>query len=429
MTVLITICLLFFFLAFGMPIALALGVAGAIGLLMMGGPGLLFGVTQTTPYESVASFLMTTIPMFILMAEFMTASGVTKTMFYAAHKWLGHLPGGLGMATVFAGAGLAAVSGSSTASAATLASAAVPEMKRYGYQMPFALGTVSIAGTLAIMIPPSIILILYGILTETGVGDLLIAGIIPGLLTALGYIVTIYIWAKRRPEVAPRIPVRPSLTERLQSLKGIWPMMLLVILVIGSIYAGIVTPTEAGAVGSFLAFLIALSMRTLTVQKVFQALAHTVRSTAMILSIVIGAMIFGYFLTITQFTQNVILYVQTLEISRWVIFAFVVILYLILGFFLDQIAILILTLPITFPLVTSLGFDPVWFGIIVTKTVELGLVTPPVGMNVFVAAGAVGVKTTEAFRGVFWFVITELIILLILILLPGLSTWLPSKML
>lgn len=428
MTVLITIVLLFFFLAFGMPIALALGVAGVIGLLMLGGPGLLFGVAQTTPYESVANFLLTTIPMFILMAEFMTASGITKTLFHAAHKWLGHLPGGLGIATVFAGAGLAAVSGSSTASAATLSASAVPEMKRYGYQTSFALGTVSIAGTLAIMIPPSIVLILYGILTETGVGDLLIAGIIPGILTALGYIVTIYIWAKVKPEVAPRIPVRPSMKERLQSLKGIWPMMVLVIAVIGSIYAGLVTPTEAGAVGAFLAFLIALSMRTLNTQKVFQALSGTVRSTAMILTIVIGAMIFGYFLTITQFTQNLILYVQSLEISRWVIFAFVIILYLILGFFLDQIAILILTLPITFPLVTSLGFDPIWFGIIVTKTAEIGLVTPPVGMNVFVAAGAAGVRTAEAFKGVFWFVITDLMILLILILFPGLSTWLPSMM-
>lgn len=428
MTVIIAICLLFFFLAFGMPIALALGVAGAIGLLMVGGSDMFFGVVQTTPYESVASFLLTTVPMFILMAEFMTASGITKNMFYAAHKWLGHLPGGLGIATVFAGAGLAAVSGSSTASAATLAASAVPEMRRYGYQTPFALGTVSIAGTLAIMIPPSIVLILYGILTETGIGDLLIAGIIPGILTALGYMVTILIWAKRRPDVAPKIPVRPTLLERFQALKGIWPMLLLVVLVIGSIYTGMVTPTEAGAVGALFAFLIALSLRMLNAKKVLTALASTVRSTAMIMTIVIGAMIFGYFLTVTQFTQNLIMFVQGLEISKWVILAFVIIVYLILGMFLDQIAILILTLPITFPLITALGFDPIWFGIIVTKTAEIGLVTPPVGMNVFVAAGSAGVKTSEAFRGVAWFVVTDLIILMLLIFLPGLSTWLPGMM-
>ncbi len=211
MEVIVPIILLFCFLAFGMPIAFALGVSGMIGLWMVGGWDMLFGVSKTTPHESIANFLLVTVPMYILMAELMTAGGVTKDVFRVAHKWLGHLPGGLGIATVMSGAGLAAVSGSSTASAATLSTAAVPEMKRYGYRAEFALGTVSIAGTLSIMIPPSIVLIMYGILTETGIGSLFIAGIIPGLLTMLGYILTIVIWTKRNPEIAPRMNAVPSL--------------------------------------------------------------------------------------------------------------------------------------------------------------------------------------------------------------------------
>lgn len=422
------IVLLFLFLAFGMPIAFAMGVSGLVGLWLLGGWDMMLGIAKTTPHESVANFLLTTVPMYILMAEIMTSSGVTKDVFHAAHRWLGRLPGGLGIATVMSGACLAAVSGSSTASAATLSASAVPEMKRYGYRTDFALGTVSIAGTLAIMIPPSIVLIMYGILTETGIGELFIAGIIPGILTALGYILTILIWTKRNPDVAPNVTAAVSTKEKWQSLRGVWPMLLVVICVIGSIYFGVVTPTEAGAMGAFAAFVIALSMRRLTANGILGALERTLKSTAMILTIVIGAMIFGYYLTATQLTQGVVEWVQNTGVSKWVVLAIVLLLYILLGMFMDQLAILILTLPFTFPLMASFGFDPVWLGIIVTKTAEIGLVTPPVGLNVFVAAGTVGEKTATAFRGVFWFVITDLIILLILVLFPILSTWLPSMM-
>lgn len=428
MTVAIPISLLLFLLAFGMPIAFAMLLSGTIGLVMVGGLQMFMGVAQTTPYESVANFLLTTIPMFILMAEFMTASGITKDLFRAGNKWLGNLPGGLGIATVFAGTGLAAVCGSSTASAATLASSAVPEMKRYGYKTHFAMGTVSIAGTLAIMIPPSIVLILYGILTETGIGSLLIAGIIPGALTALGYIITILVWVKRHPDVAPRNEIIPTMKEKVESLKGIWPMLLLVMIVIVTIYSGVVTATEAGAFGALAAFLIALAMRRLSWKSTMEALNRTLKSTSMILLIVIGAMFFGYYLTSTQVTQNLIGVINESNIPSWVVLLIVIILYLILGMFLDQIAILILTLPFTFPLIISLGYDPIWFGIIVTKTAEIGLVTPPVGMNVFVASGSAGVPTAVGFKGVMPFVLCDLLILLILIMLPFLSTWLPGLM-
>ncbi|WP_413299856.1 TRAP transporter large permease subunit [Bacillus sp. 1P10SD] len=428
MTIVIPLISLLLFLALGMPIAFALGVSGSIGLFFIGGWDLLSGIIQTTPYDSIANFLFTTIPMFILMAELMTASGITKDIFNAAHKWLGNLPGGLGIATVFAGAGLGAVSGSSTASAATLAASAYPEMKKYGYSTSFSMGVSSISGTLAIMIPPSIVLILYGIMTETGIGSLLIAGIIPGVITALGYVVTILVWSKIDPKVAPKVTDKPTMKEKLQSLSGIWPMLVIMLVVIGGIYAGVVTATEAGALGAFATFVVSLVMRRLTFKKLNEALSRTLKATGMIMTIVIGAMILGYFLTATQVTQNLITLVQDAGLSKWLVLLLVVLLYLILGVFMDQMAILILTLPLTFPLMMSLGFNPIWFGIIVTKTAEIGLVTPPVGMNVFVAAGAAGVKTTEAFKGVKWFVLADIILLAILILIPVLSTWLPNLM-
>ncbi|SEI90839.1 TRAP transporter, DctM subunit [Bhargavaea ginsengi] len=428
MTVAIPLLLLVLFLAFGMPIAFALGVSGAIGLLMFSGIDSFLGILQTTPYDSVKSFLMSAIPMFILMAAFMTVSGIMKDLFNAAYKWLGRLPGGLGIATVFAGAMMGAVSGSSQASAAAMAKAAAPEMRKYNYSTAFTMGVISMSGTLAVMIPPSIILILYGILTETGVGSLLIAGIVPGILTALGYIIVIFVWVSMKPEIAPKIEVVPTLREKFASLKNIWPMLLIIIAVIGGIYSGFVTATEAGALGAFITFLVVLLMGRLSMKKMGVALNDTIKSTTMIMTIIIGAHIFSYFLTITQVTQKLVVFVEGLDVSRYWILAFIIILYLILGFFMDQIAILILTLPLTFPIIVSLGFDPIWFGIIVTKTVEIGLVTPPVGMNVFVATGAAGVKTAEGFKGVTWFVLTDLLILLVLILMPFLTLWLPEMM-
>ncbi|WP_408011225.1 TRAP transporter large permease [Pseudalkalibacillus sp. A8] len=428
MTIIFPLICLVLFLAFGMPIAFALGVSGSIGILMFSGWDAFLGILQTTPYDSVKSFLMSAIPMFILMAAFMTVSGIMKDLFETAYKWLGKLPGGLAIATVFAGAMMGAVSGSSQASAAAMAKAVTPEMKKYNYNTALTMGVISISGTLAVMIPPSIILILYGILTETGVGSLLIAGIIPGILTALGYIIIIVFWVKLKPEVAPKIQLQLSMKERFKSLKKVWPMLLIIIAVIGGIYSGIVTATEAGALGAFITFVVVILMRRMNIKKFSIALNDTIQSTTMIMTIIIGAHIFSYFLTMTQITQNLVMMIEGMEISKYIILTFIILIYLILGFFMDQIAILILTLPLTFPIIISLGFNPIWFGILVTKTVEIGLVTPPVGMNVFVATGAAGVKTTEGFKGVTWFVLMDLFILLLLILMPFLTLWLPSLM-
>ncbi|MFB5087353.1 TRAP transporter large permease [Psychrobacillus sp. PGGUH221] len=428
MSVAIPLILLLLFLAFGMPIAFALGIAGSIGLLMNSGWDSFLGIMQTAPYDSVKSFIMTSIPMFILMASLMTVSGIMKDLFQAAYKWLGKLPGGLGIATVFAGAMMASVSGSSQASAAAMSKAAAPEMKKYNYDTAFTMGVVSMAGTLAVMIPPSIILILYGILTETGVGSLLIAGIIPGVLTALGYIIVIFLWVKFKPEIAPKIEINPTIKEKFVALKNIWPMLIIILAVIGGIYSGLVTATEAGAMGAFITLVVVFIMGRMNLNKFGEALTDTIKSTTMIMTIIIGAHIFSYFLTLTQSTQRIVGIVERLDTSKYWILAIIIIIYLILGFFMDQIAILILTLPLTFPIITSLGFDPVWFGIIVTKTVEIGLVTPPVGMNVFVATGAAGVKTAEGFKGVTWFVIMDLFILVLLILMPFITLWLPELM-
>ncbi|MFC4409940.1 TRAP transporter large permease [Chungangia koreensis] len=428
MTVAIPLILLALFLAIGMPIAFALGISGSIGLLLFSGWDSFLGILSTAPYDSVKSFLLSAIPMFILMAAFMTVSGIMKDLFEAAYKWLGRLPGGLGIATIFAGAMMAAVSGSSQASAAAMSKAVAPQMRKFKYNTAFTMGVISMAGTLAVMIPPSIILILYGILTETGVGSLLIAGVVPGILTALGYIITIFIWVKLKPEIAPKIEIKPTLSERFASLKNVWPMLVIIIAVIGGIYSGIVTATEAGAMGAFITLVVVLLMGRMNMKKFGVALNDTIKSTTMIMTIIVGAHIFSYFLTMTQSTQKVVMMINELDISRYWILAIIILVYLILGFFMDQIAILILTLPLTFPIIMALGFNPVWFGIIITKTVEIGLVTPPVGMNVFVATGAAGVKTSEGFKGVTWFVIMDLLILLLLILLPFLTLWLPGMM-
>lgn len=427
MTIAIPVLSLFAFLLIGVPVGFSLALAGGLGLLLYGGWDVMAGMLQTTPYASAASFVLTSIPMFILMAEFATNSGMSEKTFKACYKWLGHMPGGLALATVAASTGLAAIAGSSTAAAATMAKTAVGEMIKYNYRPGFAVGVVSIAGTLAIMIPPSIILIIYGILTEVPIGPLLIAGIIPGILTAIGYFLSIVYWAKKRPEEAPRVAPFP-MKERIGSIRGIWPMFILIVFMIAAIYSGAVTPTEAGAVGAFAAMLLGFFLVGLNMSGMKAALSRTAESTCMIFVIIIGAMIFGYFITATQLTQSILSFIAELPVSPYVIMGIIVLIYLVLGTFMDQLAILFLTVPITFPISQALGFDPIWFGIIVTKTAEIGLVTPPLGMNVFIASNAAKVPIMEGFKGVSRFLVVELIILLLLFFIPELSTWLPEQM-
>jgi C4-dicarboxylate transporter DctM subunit len=425
MTVVLPIVGLFVLLLIGVPVAFSLGIAGAIGILLNTGWSAMTGVLQTSPHTSAAKFILTTIPMFILMAEFLLKGGLIKQLFNATYRWIGKIPGGLGIATVVASAILGALSGSSTASSATMAKSAIPEMQRFKYKDTLSAGTVAIAGTLALMIPPSIILIVYAILTETNIRLMLIAGIVPGILTAIGYIGTILVWLKIRPQDGPHTQSF-TLKEKLESLKGITSILLLMAFVIAAIYIGFITPTEAGAVGALLALVLMLAKSKFNFHEMKSAIGSTLNTTSMIFTIIIGAMIFGYFLTASQVTQSIISYVGALPYPAFVIMGIIVLIYIILGTFMDQLAILFLTLPLTFPIAVSLGYEPIWFGIIVTKTVEIGLVTPPLGLNVYVTSSASKVPIKDTFKGVAWFLIFDLVLIIFMFIFPEMVMWLPD---
>jgi len=417
-------------LVIGTPIAYTLGFAGALGLLLILGVEPTLGILQTTPYRTTSNFLLATVPMFMLMAEFMARSGISHSIFQAANALVGRLRGGLAMATVLSSAVLAAISGSSTASTAAMASVALPQMRRFGYDDRLSLGAIAVAGTLSIMIPPSIPLVLYGVITETSIGRLLIAGVIPGILTAFGYCATIWLLVKLNPEIAPDTAQSRTngFAKAVFAANGAWDGLLLSIVVIGGIYTGIMTPTEASAVGAFGAFCIAVGIRRVGPKPLYEAISSAARISGVIFLIVVGAMIFSYFLSASQVSSNLVSWAGSLDVSPYFLLAVVLVVYLLLGFFMDQLAILFLTLPLLFPLIKALGFDAVWFGVIVTKTVEIGLLTPPLGMNVFVASSCTGVPVEKIFRAVLPFLFVEVLILAALVAFPALSLWLPGLM-
>lgn len=427
MTITIVLASLVIFLLFGLPVALAMGVSGAIGLYMYGGMPILMGILKTAPLSTANSYEIITIPMFILMAEFVIISGVADELFKAATIWVGRLRGGVAMATALAGAGFAAISGSSTAAAATLASTSIPAMLKEGYEPKLAGGVVAISGTLAMLIPPSIALILYGIIADIPVSGLLIGGVIPGIMVTFTIILTVAYLVWRDPSVAPT-GRGYSLREKIYSLRNIGPVIVLFLSVTGMIYSGIATPTEASGIGAFCAMLIALWKRKLTLITSWHALRSAAQTTSMILFIILGAHVFGYFFTLTRVTNDLTAWVGAFEGSRWIIMALILLGYLILGLFMDQIAILILTVPVVLPLVLQLGFDPVWFGVIVVVTAEVGMVTPPLGMNIFVIARYTRRPLGELFRGVMPHVWAHLIVIAILTAFPQIILWLPSTM-
>ncbi|MCP1335469.1 TRAP transporter large permease [Futiania mangrovi] len=414
----------------GTPIAFSMAISGAIGLWLVLGPMAVLGVLQNTSYRSTASFLLVTVPMFMLMAEFMSRSGIATGIFQAANAFLRKVKGGLAIGTVVANAVMAAISGSSTATTAAMASVALPEMRRHGYDDRLSLGVISVSGTLAIMIPPSIPLILYGVITETSIGKLLIAGILPGLLTAVGYCVAIWLMVWLRPEIAPTPKDEPSTptVRPVRQVIGAWDGLLLAGIVLGGIYSGAITPTEASAIGALGAFLIAVFYRRIGIKGLTGAIDSATRICGVIFLIVIGAMIFSYFLSASQVSRNLVLWVEQIDQPVMILFCILLVVYICLGFFMDQLAILFLTLPLFFPLVMSWEMDPIWFGIIVTKTVEIGLITPPLGMNAYVAASATGAPIEKVFRAIFPFFIVDVVILIILVAFPQISLWLPGMM-
>ncbi|ALE74275.1 TRAP dicarboxylate transporter, DctM subunit, unknown substrate 3 [Pseudonocardia sp. Ae168_Ps1] len=419
--------LLFALLLIRVPVGIAIGLSGVVGLLALGGPETAVGFLQTTPYTAVSAYTLAAIPLFILMAQLVLKSGVTTELFEAARIWVGRVPAGLGVATTTTGATFAAVSGSSTAAAAALASTTVPEMERQNYDRTLAGGLVAVVGTLAAMVPPSIILVFYAILAEVSVGQMLVAGLVPGLLVTLTIIVTTLVLVRRNPERAPA-GQRHTMAEKIRTIPVLGPVAVLFLLVVGSIYFGLTTPTESAGLGVAGALAIGLARRRLDLARIRDALVETLTSTAMILLIISSAYLFGYFMTLTGITVTLVEAIGGIAAPPLLIFALIAVVYLVLGAFLDQLAILALTVPVVLPLIEQLGFDPIWFGVLIILLAEIGLVTPPLGMNVFIVSSSTGRPAEEIFVGVLPYVLGLLVLVVLLAAVPGIVMWLPETM-
>jgi tripartite ATP-independent transporter DctM subunit len=410
------------------PVGMAMGLVGVTGYAYIAGPGPALKLIGQSSMRTVTDYTFGVIPMFMLMGAFVSVSGVSRELFRSANAFIGHMRGGLGVATVLACGGFAAICGSSVATAATFSSVAYPEMRRFGYPQSFSTGVIAAGGTLGAMLPPSTVLAVYAILTQQDIGKLFMAGIVPGLLAMLLYVVTIMIIVRVRPDWLPR-GEKKSWPERLMGLKDVWAPLVLFVFVIGGLYGGFFTPTEAGGVGASGAFLLGVLRGKLDRAGIRSALLSATRTSAAVFTVLIGALLFGYFLTITQVPQKLTEMLTGMGVGRYGVLAMIMVMYLVLGCLMDAMAMIILTVPIIFPVIVQLGFDPIWFGVIIVMTVELGLIHPPVGMNVFVIKSVVkDVSFTTIFKGVIPFVVTDLIRLVILISFPIIALWLPSKM-
>lgn len=422
------IFLLLVLLFSGLPIGMCMGLVGFLGLAYVVGlkPGL--GVMGTVPHNTVSSYSLSVVPLFILMGTLCYQSGLTEEIYYAVHKWVGSFRGGLAMATVGACALFAAVSGSSLATTATMGRVALPEMKKFKYSAHLASGCIAAGGSIGILIPPSIILVIYAILTEQSIGKLFLAGFIPGVLEAVFYIATIYILCRHNPLMGPKGP-RSTFKEKMVALKAAWGVVVLFLLVIGGIYLGVFTPTEAAGVGAFGAFLFSLFKGKLNWEGFTAGLDETIRTTAMMFVILIGAMILGYFFAITRLPFKLSEFVGGLAVNRYIILLLIIALYLVLGAIFSSLAMIVLTVPILFPIITALKFDPIWFGVIIVRVVEMGMITPPVGINVFVLKGVARDLPLEViFKGITPFLVADICHVALLVAVPQLATFLPSLM-
>ena len=419
---------LFVLMLLRVPVGMAMGLVGVSGFAYLVGGGPALKLVGTTSMRTVTDYTFGVIPMFLLMGAFVTTSGMSRELFGAANTFVGHLRGGLGIATIVACAGFAAISGSSVATAATFSTVAYPEMRRYDYPQSFATGVIAAGGTLGAMFPPSTVLAVYGIITEQDIGRLFIAGILPGLLAVSMYILTVAVIGKLRPGFLPA-GVRAGAPERMKAIRGVWAPVLLFVFVIGGLYGGLFTPTEAGGMGAGGAFLIGVLRGRLGRADIRSSLLQATRTAAAVFTVLIGALIFGYFLTVTQTPQKVTEFLTSLGLGSYGVLAVIMVMYLVLGCLMDALAMVILTVPIIFPVIKELGFDPIWFGVIIVMTVELGLIHPPVGMVVFVIKSVIqDINFSTIFAGVLPFIVTDLIRLVILIAFPIIALWLPSRM-
>src|ERR1700712_5760311 len=419
---------LFVLMLLRVPVGMAMGLVGITGFGYITGFAPALKLVGQTTMRPGTDYSLGVIPMFLLMGAFVSVSGISRELFRAANTFVGHWKGGLGIATIAACGGFAAITGSSVATAATFSTVAYPEMRRFKYPQSIAAGTIAAGGTLGAMFPPSTVLVVYGIITEQDISKLFISGIVPGLLAMAMYMVTIAIIGAVRPDLLPAGPRSPW-SERLEALRHVWAPILLFIFVIGGLYGGLFTPTEAGGMGAGGAFIIGVLRGRLDRPGVRRSLLQATRTAAAVFTVLIGALLFGYFLTVTQTPQKVTEFLTGLGIGSYGVLGLIMLMYLVLGCLMDALAMVILTVPIIFPVIKELGFDPIWFGVIIVMTVELGLIHPPVGMIVFVIKSVIGdIDFSTIFKGVAPFIVTDLIRLAILVAFPILATWLPSRM-
>ena len=411
-----------------MPLAFSMGLVGIVGIGLTRGWDPALASTAQVVHETGFAYTLSVIPLFILMGNFVARAGLAHELFAAAYAFIGHFRGGLAHATVAACAGFGAICGSSIATAATMSKVAYPSMKKMGYSDSLATGVMAAGGTLGIMIPPSTIMVIYGIITETNIGKLFAAGVIPGILTALLIMGAIVYITSKDPEHAPA-GKRSTWPERWAALSGIWGVVLLVIVVLGGIYGGLFTATEGAGFGAAGAFLFALARRRLTWAILFQVLVESARTTAMLFTLLIAATIFANFVNFTSMPNDLKEWITHLGLSPVMIITAMMVIYIILGTVMEELTMVLLTIPLFFPIVTALGFDPVWFGVLIVMIVQIGLISPPVGMNLFVINTLLPkVGLSNIFKGCWPFVLVMIFVLGLLIAFPQISLWLPSLM-
>ena len=424
------ILLLFVCFAAGLEVALSLGLVGLLGLLWLKGWTIGLGVIGSIAWSNATTFSFIAVPLFVFMSAVLLHSGIGRSLYTAVARWVAFLPGGLAIASVIACAIFAAVSGSSVATAATIGMIAIPEMERRGYARPLVMGSLAAGGTLGILIPPSIPMIIFGVMTETSVGKLYLAGVVPGALLVLAFAGYIMAYALLWPGAAPHAAEdRVALREKLRSLREVGPVVLLILVVLGSMYFGIVTPTEAAALGASVSLLLALLSRGLTWTGLARALHETVRTTSMIMLIIIFASIFSHVIALIGLPKALFTTMAELGLPPWALFALIFLFLLGIAYALEELSVMIIMLPVLFPLVTGFGFDPIWFGIIMVIWLEIGFITPPVGLNLFVIQGLMpGSSARDVTRGTTPFVLLMVLLVVVLFFVPGLALWLPQTM-
>jgi tripartite ATP-independent transporter DctM subunit len=416
---------LFGLMALRVPIAIAMGVVGAVGGWAVNGYDSVAFIMGSVPFESVFPYSLSVIPLFILMGVFAARAGLSRALFDAVHAFIGHYRGGLAMATVGACAAFGAICGSSLATAATMCRVAMPEMRRRNYDDGLASATVAAGGTLGVLIPPSVIMVIYALLTEQSIGRMFAAALIPGFLATFLYMLSIWIQTVRKPELGPADD-KVNWSGRIKAMGNVWSVVLLFGVVIGGIYAGWFSPTEAAAIGAAGAFVLAWAKKQLTRQVILECLSETATTSGMIFLILIGTSVFNYFVETTGLPQALVQFVGELGWNPYIILVLLIIFYVILGCFMDALSMILLTLPFVYPMILALNFDPIWFGVIMVSVVEVGLITPPVGMNLFIImASTPGLSLQTIARGVVAFLLADVTRLVLLILFPALSLWLP----